>query len=54
MSNSGRFFCSELVAEAYRQAGVPLVNGRSDSVSPERIVAVTTTGDLAYVGHVVS
>lgn len=54
MSSSGRFFCSELVAEAYRQAGVPLVNGRSDSVSPERIVAVTTTGDLAYVGHVVS
>jgi len=52
MSNSGRFFCSELVAEAYRRAGVPLVNGRSDSVSPERIVEVTTTGDLCYVGHI--
>ena len=54
MSNSGRFFFSELVAEAYRRAGVPLVNGRSDSVSPQRIVEATTTGDLSYVGHLVS
>jgi cell wall-associated NlpC family hydrolase len=54
MSNNGRFFCSELVAEAYRKAGVPLVRGGSDSVSPERIVKVTTTGALIYVGHIVS
>jgi hypothetical protein len=54
MSNSGRFFCSELVAEAYRRAAVPLINGRSDGVSPQKIVEVTTTGDLSYVGHVVS
>ncbi len=54
MSNSGRFFCSELVAESYRQAGVPLISGRSDSVSPQAIVDVTTTGELSYVGHLVT
>lgn len=54
ISSGSRFFCSELVAESYRKAGVPLINGRSDSVSPEKIVQVTTTGELRYVGHLVS
>lgn len=54
MSSAGRFFCSELVAAAYRQAGVPLVAARSDSASPQTIVEVAASGDLQYVGHIVS
>jgi len=54
MSSAGRFFCSELVAAAYRQAGVPLVTARSDSASPQTIVEVAASGDLQYIGHLVS
>ncbi|MGV2334721.1 MAG UNVERIFIED_CONTAM: hypothetical protein LVR18_11610 [Planctomycetaceae bacterium] len=54
MSSRGRFFCSELVAAAYRQAGVPLIPARSDSASPQTIVEVAASGDLQYVGHIVA
>jgi LysM repeat protein len=51
VSSNGRSFCAESVADAYRNAGVPLVNGRSDSVSPNTIVKVTTTGGLNHAGE---
>jgi uncharacterized protein YycO len=43
------FFCSELVARAYEQAGVPLVgNMPAQAVSPADFTLVST---LTYVGH---
>jgi hypothetical protein len=54
LSSGSRFFCSELVAEAYRRGGVPLVTRRSDSVSPQTIVEVSIGGTLEYVGHVIA
>ena len=49
--SSKKFFCSELVLEAFRSAGLPLVS-HSPSVSvPEDIVTAHGSGTLSYVGH---
>lgn len=44
------FFCSQLVAEAFRQAGAPLTELPSQCVTPEGIVNIATQ-KLTYVGH---
>jgi len=51
MQSNKQFFCSELVAEAYRSSGVPLINAPSSRVSPQTITEVATSGTLSYVGH---
>ena len=51
MQSNSRFFCSELVAEAYRRADVSIINATPSRVSPQTIVEVVSTGLLAYVGH---
>jgi uncharacterized protein YycO len=51
---SDRFFCSELVLQAYKQAGVPLTSMSPSKSSPERIVEATATGQLQYVGHLMT
>ncbi|MEM1411875.1 MAG: hypothetical protein AAGH19_05895 [Pseudomonadota bacterium] len=46
-----KFFCSELVAAAYRRAGVPLTPEPPSWVSPDDIAKMRLSGNLEYVGH---
>ncbi|MEP7341352.1 MAG: hypothetical protein ABI977_26720 [Acidobacteriota bacterium] len=53
-SNAEKFYCSELVAEAFRQAHKPIVDFRSDASSPQNIVQAYSNGLLEYVGHLIA
>ena len=44
------FYCSKLIAEAYRQAGLPLSTEPSQCVTPQDVVEVAMHR-LTYVGH---
>lgn len=46
-----QFFCSELVAAAYRRAGLPLTPTPPSWVSPDDIAKLRIQGTLEYVGH---
>ncbi|MCW7541939.1 distant relative of cell wall-associated hydrolase [Aquabacterium sp. A7-Y] len=54
-----RFFCSQLVIEAYRHAGLPLTSANSRWISPADLLhmregdvpSMKVTQPLAYVGH---
>lgn len=58
-ANNDRFFCSQLVLESYRQAGLPLTQADPRWISPADIMhmregdvpAMRTHQSLAYVGH---
>lgn len=58
-ASNDRFFCSQLVLESYRQAGLPLTQADPRWVSPADIMhmragdvpAMRTHQSLAYVGH---
>lgn len=51
LQSAAKFFCSELVAAAYQQAGVPLFNRPPERISPEDVAQVAVHGKLLYVGH---
>ena len=53
MNDPNKFFCSELVLEAYRRAGFPITNTPPSSASPDRIVEAYSDGKLIYVGHII-
>jgi cell wall-associated NlpC family hydrolase len=44
------FFCSQLVFESYRRAGMPLTNSPSQCVTPGDAVVIAEKS-LSYVGH---
>jgi cell wall-associated NlpC family hydrolase len=46
-----RFFCSELVLQAYESAGVRLTPIASRAASPQRIIEAVASQELRYVGH---
>jgi cell wall-associated NlpC family hydrolase len=46
-----RFYCSELVLEAFRQAAVPIVAHQPGVSTPQDIVTAYGSGTLEYVGH---
>jgi cell wall-associated NlpC family hydrolase len=46
-----RFFCSELVVDAYASAGVPLTDQPAGEVSPGDIAALPLVDKVRYVGH---
>jgi uncharacterized protein YycO len=46
----GTFFCSQLVLEAYKQAGLPLTSLPSHCITPADTVAIATH-KLKYIGH---
>jgi cell wall-associated NlpC family hydrolase len=46
----GKFFCSQLVIESYRQGGLPLTTAPAQCVTPQDVVDIATN-DLTYVGH---
>lgn len=45
-----RFFCSELVARAFTEAGFPIVNGKATMMNPQMVF---TSPNLSYVGHLI-
>lgn len=49
--NADAFFCSELVFEAFRLAGVPIGDRRSDTALPKHIPEAYGRRQLQYVGH---
>jgi cell wall-associated NlpC family hydrolase len=46
-----RFYCSELVMEAYREAGAPIGSISPGISTPESLVQAYSSGVLSYVGH---
>jgi hypothetical protein len=54
LNDQDRFFCSELVLDAYQRAGHPLVRTAPGVASPDRIVEAYSHGVLVYVGHLVT
>jgi uncharacterized protein YycO len=51
LERKDRFFCSELVADAFRQVGLPLTDTPPSWVSPDDIANLRIRGHLEYVGH---
>ncbi|MBH5322459.1 YiiX/YebB-like N1pC/P60 family cysteine hydrolase [Aurantiacibacter sediminis] len=53
-AQSDNFICSQLVAESFKQAGVPLTNDPSHWVAPGDMIAPNANMivDLEYIGHV--
>ena len=48
---NNEFYCSELVFEAFKQAGLPLAQIPSDWSTPQDLVELSYNGSLHYVGH---
>jgi uncharacterized protein YycO len=53
LQDENKFFCSELIAAAYEDAGHPLVTGSPTAVSPQTIVELGKTDTLEYIGHLI-
>lgn len=51
MRDASAFTCSELVLEAYEDAGVPLTTVSPGASSPQDVVRVYLARSLEYVGH---
>jgi cell wall-associated NlpC family hydrolase len=49
--NPEKYYCSELVLEAFQQAGVRLVDGSPSVSVPQQVVDAAEMGRLEYVGH---
>lgn len=54
LQDEDRFFCSELVAEAFAHGGAPLFSGTSSAVTPAYLAERRIWGGLRYVGHLKS
>jgi uncharacterized protein YycO len=52
--SSDKFYCSQLVLEAYRQAGASFVQQNPNTSYPQDIVTAYSHGKLQYVGHLIS
>ena len=48
------FYCSELVLEAFRLGGVPILDAAPSMSTPQHLVSAHSSGKLQYVGHVVA
>jgi cell wall-associated NlpC family hydrolase len=49
--SSDKFYCSQLVLEAYRQAGASFVTQDPNLSQPQDVVTAYSKGKLLYVGH---
>jgi cell wall-associated NlpC family hydrolase len=49
--NEDEFFCSQLVIESYRQAGIDLFGVTPETTTPGQISVLNLVGELQYVGH---
>lgn len=52
-SRPNRFYCSQLVTEAFRRAGVPIINRASSASIPQDIIQARSEGVLEYLGDLV-
>ena len=52
--SSVKFYCSQLVLEAYRHAGVPFININPNTSQPQDLVNAYSNGKLIYVGHLIA
>ncbi len=52
-SSGNKFYCSEIVLDAYLRAGVPITDGPTDTSTPENIVEAYLSQRIDYVGHLV-
>ncbi len=52
--STDKFYCSQLVLEAYREARVPFVDQNPDTSQPQDIVTAYSKNKLLYVGHLVA
>jgi cell wall-associated NlpC family hydrolase len=52
--SSDKFYCSQLVLEAYRRAGVSFITQDPDTSQPEDMVTAYSRDKLLYVGHLMS
>jgi cell wall-associated NlpC family hydrolase len=50
-SSKDEFFCSQLVADAYKKAGIDLFRVTSATTTPGDIPILAQVGELRYVGH---
>lgn len=51
LEDDDKFFCSELVLQAYADAGLSIADLLPQRTSPEGIVEVASRGKLFYLGH---
>lgn len=51
LNSSARFYCSELVLEAFRKSGLAITNRAPSVSSPNDIVQAYSNGKLEYIGH---
>lgn len=49
-----KFYCSQLVLEAYRQAGASFIDQNPNTSYPQDIVTAYSSGKLMYVGHLIA
>lgn len=52
--SSDKFYCSQLVLEAYRQAGASFIQQNPNTSYPQDIVTAYSNGKLSYVGHLIA
>jgi len=52
--SSDKFYCSQLVLEAYRRAGASFIQQNPNTSYPQDLVTAYSQGKLLYVGHLVS
>jgi uncharacterized protein YycO len=52
--SSDKFYCSQLVLEAYRLAGASFIQQNPNTSYPQDIVTAYSHGRLLYVGHLIS
>lgn len=52
IDDTKRLYCSNLVINAYREAGVTLIDGTAPGMSPNDIVPLQWFGALEYLGHI--
>jgi cell wall-associated NlpC family hydrolase len=54
LKNQDRFYCSQLVLEAYRRAGAPIATQSPNTSNPNNLVQAYSQGKLLYVGHLLA
>jgi cell wall-associated NlpC family hydrolase len=53
-NTADRFYCSELVLDAFKRAGAPIADVTPGTSVPQHIPQAYSSGRLLYVGHIVA
>lgn len=52
--SNDKFYCSQLVLEAYRRAGAAFIDQNPNTSYPQDVVTAYSHGKLMYVGHLIA